>query len=83
MTREQKEEFGKLLESAIEGSLATNDSELYEDAQNDIARLCELFELIETDQIYYKDISSIIFIQEPVRSLQRNHLTPFLFTAIV
>ena len=49
MTREQKEEFGKLLESAIEGSLATNDSELYEDAQNDIARLCELFELIETD----------------------------------
>ena len=47
MTREEKQELEKLIDAAIDGSLATNDDELYEDAQRDMNRIQELLDKIQ------------------------------------
>jgi hypothetical protein len=47
MNKQEFEELSKLIDIAIEGSLATNDEELYADAQDNIKRIDELLKRIQ------------------------------------
>ena len=47
MTKQEFDELSTLIDIAIEGSLATDDEELYDDAQADIVRIDELLRKIQ------------------------------------
>ena len=46
MNEQEFKELNNLIDTAIEGSLATNDDELYADAQSNIKRIYELLKKV-------------------------------------